>query len=112
MRRVTIPEKARPPPAFAQVRSLTTVPRIQSRRGDSNPQPPVYKDYGSRPNRSGEVQPVLNCLTRQSDSSMAIRLGPGPLLADPLANGLLCRTGRMGGTRVRALRIKVRRHPA
>ena len=86
--------------------------RIQSRRGDSNPQPPVYKDYGSRPSRSGEVQPVLNCLTRQSDSSMAIRLGPGPLLADPLANGLLCRTGRTGRTCLRVLRAKVNRHPA
>ena len=80
-----------------------------SRRGDSNPQPPVYKDYGSRPCRSGEVQPVLNCLIRQSDSSMAMRLGPGPPLADPLASGLMCRTG---GTRLRALRVKVRRHPA
>jgi hypothetical protein len=63
----------------------------ESRRGDSNPQPPVYKDYDSRPSRSGKAQPVLNCLTFQSDSSMVIRLGPGPLLADPLANGLLWR---------------------
>jgi integrase len=84
----------------------------QSRRGDSNPQPPVYKDYGSRPSRSGKVQPVLNCLTRQFESPMAIRLGPGPLLADPLANGLLCRTGRPGRACLRVLRVKVSRHPA
>ena len=31
---------------------------------------------------------MLNCLTRQSDSSMAICVGLGPLLADPLANAL------------------------
>ena len=40
---VPIPEIARPPPTFVQVRSLLTVLPIQSRRGDSNPQPPVYK---------------------------------------------------------------------
>jgi hypothetical protein len=34
---------ARPPPVSAQVRDLRTLLRSQSRRGDSNPQPPVYK---------------------------------------------------------------------
>ena len=36
-----IPEMSPPPPAFAQVMSLMAVLHIQSRRGDSNPQPPV-----------------------------------------------------------------------
>jgi hypothetical protein len=72
--------------------------RIQSRRGDSNPQPPVYKKYGGRPERCHDIRSVLKWQARQSDSLIAIPRDPNPLLADPLANGLLCRTGRTGPT--------------
>jgi len=34
---------ARPPPEFSQVKGLCTAGYEQSRRRDSNPQPPVYK---------------------------------------------------------------------
>src|SRR5680860_755838 len=59
--------------------------RFQSRRGDSNPQPPVYKKYGSRPERCHDIRSVLKWLARQSDSPIAIPRDPNPVLANPLA---------------------------
>src|ERR1035437_7615419 len=58
----------------------------QSRRGDSNPQTPVYKKYGSRPRTPCDVRPVLNWPVGQSDSPNAIPRDPDPLLANPLAS--------------------------
>ena len=69
----------------------------QSRRGTRTPNPLFTRTTTVVQRRSGEVQPVLNCPTRQSDSSMAICRGPGPLLADPLANGWASPNQRLGG---------------